>query len=217
MVSDAFWRMCTLLPIPLIKCTCCGGGIRQSRGFTWWNPKAIINSIPALDDRCSVTTECALVMCPKEIERAGLLWIGKRYYPSQKGFLREAKEMGLSRRIPALPRDFKIGNDVVFLAHPEAVYVSSVADESDDAIISHYKQVAPELFEGKRPLIKQHAEVLNWWYMPAAFLATAPRVQYVIDKEKDTEKKIAALVKKGVELVDVQREQMEIVYEGSDE
>ena len=32
---------CGLLPIELVRCPCCGGGVKPSRGFTWINPEAL--------------------------------------------------------------------------------------------------------------------------------------------------------------------------------
>jgi hypothetical protein len=53
--------------------------------------------------------------------RAGLLWIGAAFYPTPEAFMEEAQRMGVSRRISAVPRDFKVGETWVALAHPKAI------------------------------------------------------------------------------------------------
>jgi len=53
---------------------------------------------------------------PEIIGRAGLLWIGERFYRTPADFDREAKVLGISRRIAAVPRGFKLG-DWILLAH----------------------------------------------------------------------------------------------------
>jgi len=48
------------------------------------------------------------------------LSVGRQHYTAP-GFMREAAERGISKRIGALPRDFKVGESWVYLAHLDAV------------------------------------------------------------------------------------------------
>jgi len=59
--------------------------------------------------------------------RASLLWVGEKFY-SVEEFMKEAREMGVSRRITAIPRGFELGKTWVFLAHIRAVLVPVMAD-----------------------------------------------------------------------------------------
>jgi hypothetical protein len=56
--------------------------------------------------------------------QVGLLWVGEKFYPTPYDFSQEAGVMGISRRIPALPKDFKLGETWVFLAHQKACWES---------------------------------------------------------------------------------------------
>jgi RNA polymerase subunit RPABC4/transcription elongation factor Spt4 len=53
-------------------------------------------------------------------DRVGLIWIGAVHYPTPQSFMREAAEMGVSRRITAVPRDFVIGETWILLGHRRA-------------------------------------------------------------------------------------------------
>jgi hypothetical protein len=130
LVSSAGGISCCRLPIPLTVCPCCGEGIKQARGWVWVNPTKLLPPAPCLN--ASGTTQLVergmtrqLVACPGSDpahfgERAGMLWVGKAFYPTAGHFTHEANTMGVSRRIKALPQGFKLGEQWVLLAHPEA-------------------------------------------------------------------------------------------------
>jgi hypothetical protein len=113
---------CCKLPIALHVCPTCGHGVRQTRGWTWIDPR------PWLKGICKAS-EMASMLCPASHpdnlgERVGLLWIGRQFYPTPGHFTHEAALQGVSRRITAIPRGFVVGEHWVFLAHPEAVAVN---------------------------------------------------------------------------------------------
>lgn len=123
LVSGGAGIPCCRLPLPLTVCPCCGAGIKQSRGWTWINPSLMFGE--------SYKPECNA--CPagnpaKMGERAGLLWIGERFYKTPADFNREANSHGISRRISAIPRGLKLGETWVLLAHPKAVSVEVPAE-----------------------------------------------------------------------------------------
>jgi hypothetical protein len=80
--------------------------------------------------------------------RAGLLWIGERFYPSPSHFIAESDSLGISRRLSAIPRDLEIGKTWVFLAHPRADFV----DGADAAGV--FRIFKPERLER---IVKQSA------------------------------------------------------------
>jgi hypothetical protein len=53
--------------------------------------------------------------------KAGLLWVGAQFYPTIEHFEAEAKALGVSRRITAIPRDFEMGKTWILFAHPRGV------------------------------------------------------------------------------------------------
>lgn len=122
---------CERLPWLLDKCPCCGGQYRQSRGFTWIDPMSMFD--PYTEPRCTATVYPELYnddlfakhrheqcwMCNPELlgSKAGLIWIGEKFYARPVNFLKEAEIMGISRKLGALPNGFRVGEHVIFLAH----------------------------------------------------------------------------------------------------
>lgn len=108
-------QFCGKLPIPLEICPCCGRGIKPSRGWTWVDATRLFAGEKCKAPKC--------VDCPmaKGLGRAGLLWIGTCYYPSPQTWTEEALALGVCRRIPAVPNDFKLGTTWVLVAHRQAI------------------------------------------------------------------------------------------------
>lgn len=46
-----------------------------------------------------------------------LMGVGQRFYPTPKDFINEAKNLGVSKRIPTIPRFFCFGRSKVWLVH----------------------------------------------------------------------------------------------------
>lgn len=110
---------CGNLPLPLGHCPVCTQGIKPARGWTWIEPPRLFQVAPA----CCAPHALGCARCPVGgalPERAGLLWVGEAFYATPSDFDREAQELGISRRIPALPRGFEAGKTWVFLAHRSA-------------------------------------------------------------------------------------------------
>jgi hypothetical protein len=102
------------LPIELHVCPTCNGGIKQTRGWQWINPQ------PWLTGECTRAERTCPAANPEGLgKRVGLLWIGARFYPTPANFMTEARTLGVSRRITAVPRGFELGKSWVFLAHPK--------------------------------------------------------------------------------------------------
>jgi hypothetical protein len=115
---------CHRLPIPLDVCPVCNAGIHFSRGYTWIEPRPLLGLCEAVEScHClAAIRETGLVcpVCDPPAGRAGLLWVGQQYY-SPTSFVVEALEMGVSKRIAQVPREFKVGETWVYLAHKHAV------------------------------------------------------------------------------------------------
>lgn len=120
--SDGPTFPCGRLPIPVATCPCCGYGIRPARGWTWVDGDKFLaeaGDCQASDAHCRT--------CPLErllfegIGRAGLLWIGEKFYPNTVEFLYEAEQFGISRRITQVPKGFVVGETFVLLAHRKAI------------------------------------------------------------------------------------------------
>jgi hypothetical protein len=127
---------CDRLPIPLAVCPTCKHGIKQSRGWTWINLDAMVEGVHR---NCEDEFPCPICMDTGNMGEVGLVWIGERFYKTPDEFMSEAKKLGISRRIPAVPRGFEVGKTWVILAHPKAVRCEecakrafSLSTEQDD-------------------------------------------------------------------------------------
>lgn len=135
LVAPALGEPCHRLPFLLVCCPTCGEGFAPARGWTWVDavklfggdaraPTCCIPIRPTFDGahcpRCVVCTPTLLWNEANGHGRAGLLWIGERFYPTPEHFAHEAATLGVSRRISALPRGFELGTTWVLLAHRSA-------------------------------------------------------------------------------------------------
>jgi len=115
--SGGYGRHCGALPIELSVCPTCHAGIKPARGWTWVNLAAL-----AAVRGCNKQGGCG--DCPiadAVIQEVGLIWVGEKFYPTATNFSEEANRMGISRRISAIPRKFKLGETWVALAHRKAI------------------------------------------------------------------------------------------------
>jgi hypothetical protein len=77
-----------------------------------------------------------------KITKAGLIWVGKAFYDKPEDWMREADQMGISRRIQSVPKDFVLGETWVAAAHIEAIPGSAFPVE---------KKPEPGIFQIFRP------------------------------------------------------------------
>lgn len=124
LVGGSLSEPCPKLPIELHNCPTCGGGIHQTRGFTWILPDPLLDpgdhGSPKHDAVCPLGHRMQVDHW-QHGEKAGLIWIGAAFYKTPEDFMVEAARMGVSRRISTVPRDLVIGETWVALAHPKAV------------------------------------------------------------------------------------------------
>lgn len=177
---------CGKFPIPLSICPTCNCGIKPTRGWTWVDGDAL-----AKQTTCRFGLDFPFSLdygtCPmsRPLGRVGLLWVGGAYYKTPADWTNEAVAQGVSRRVKALPKGFVLGETWVFVAHREAI------------------QVEPGLGSDT---VKFAAGVFH------AFKPTA--VEYIV-KGDETEEQIAAMEKRGITPVRIERveEQPELVAE----
>lgn len=149
---------CERLPYRLHSCPTCGGGIRHSRGFTWIEPVKILSGPPECkgiwktptglirEHKHDVCPVCRpQVACPLgEQQKSGLIWIGHQYYRTPHEFIDEALSMGVSRKVPAIPRGLHLGRTWIYLGHLAAMHD---ADESGSrkGLITAYQPTRVDL------------------------------------------------------------------------
>lgn len=111
---------CISLPYNVGVCPCCFEGIKFSRGYKWIVPNKLFINI---EDTCSgfIKSTCPIKNdCPlKTKEKSGILWVGNQFY-TPEAFIEEAIQYGVSKRISAVPNNFKIDKTWVFLSHKSA-------------------------------------------------------------------------------------------------
>lgn len=118
LVAGAPSAPCGKLPLELTVCPCCGQGIKCSRAWTWVDADALFANAS-----CKLgPAECS--PCPAvggHMGRAGLIWVGEKFYPFPDDFTAEAAKQGISRRIKSIPHGFQIGKTWVLFAHLRAI------------------------------------------------------------------------------------------------
>ena len=206
LVAPGMGHPCMRLPLPLHACPTCSGGIKPSRSWTWIEPQKLFEAAPpcplepALPGivgnsrvahgkvrRTQLHVECRVCFAGHAMPagRHGLLWIGEGFYKKPEDFLAEAKRMGVSRKVSAIPKGFKLGETIVYLAHRYAV--------------------APQISEG---FVEQGLPE-NAHGTPGIFAIFKPAgVDLVIDDEKNVPEraeKLAEQVGAGVRIVKVVR------------
>lgn len=174
---------CDRLPLPLITCPVCGQGIKVSRGFTEINPFQLWG----LHDNCKDKFHPCLVCDPRE-ETAYIMGVGSKYY-TQESFLKEANNMGISKRIPFIPKRLFLGITVIYLAHPKAVEVKQ------PAILQEAMSIL-EQSETKQPKLLEVEKVERALGIFCAFIPHG--IEQLVRESDLTDKKREELEKRGI-------------------
>lgn len=165
------WACCKF-PFPLTVCPTCGAGIHVSRGWTWVEPGELFQPPDCQAHDRKLWAGATLRPCPladpKTMGRAGLLWVGEKFYKSPGDFLQEARDQGISRRISVVPRGFKPGKTWVLLAHRKGYAIGGNLETNQS----------------------------NW--LPAIFAVFRPRaIEYVV-KGDETDEELERLAGRGL-------------------
>ena len=176
---------CDRLPMPLTVCPVCGQGIKVSRGFTKINPHRLFGKHRDCDDRGPYPC----FMCEPKDEPAFIMGVGAGYYKTPEVFLDEATSMGISKRIPFIPKGLELGKTVIYLAHPKACEVKvAPALQQAMGILEEARTKQPRLLETERNEKKL-----------GIFCAFIPkRVEKLIWESELTDEKRERLEKRGI-------------------
>jgi len=183
--------VCDRLPYLLEVCPTCGAGIKFTRGFTWIDWDKYASNHEDCEEVFSGTfyPEKLCPICRPDMHQQpyGLLWCGESFY-TPGSFIKEALEMGVSKRIAAVPKNLKLGETWILFAHKKAVQMTVVENVS-------------ELWEqtretGKAPDINEVGQLVD---VPGIFYAFRPqRLELLIWQKDATDEKLAELEKKGI-------------------
>ena len=196
--------VCDRMPIPLEQCPHCGHGIKHFMGYKWITPAVILEGdhFPFVHkSHCRCKEHCPACYPNRHFGakgQAGLIWVGAQHYNPEE-FMAESKKLGVSRRINALPRGFKIGKTWVFAAHIHAITEPHRA--SDAAVFTSKPGIITAFKPQKIERIVLQSE-----------LTIYRRVKHVIDAGQADRVKIHAMkiyerlnkdIKRGITLVAV--------------
>ena len=195
LVSKGLGAACDKLPVPVEVCPTCGCGIKVTRGFTWIDPSKLAADVPCKKPHCRI--------CPLggQVKKAGLLWIGERYYKQPEDWEKEVMSMGASRRIHTIPRGFVIGETWVLVAHRKVYMPDAGKPATPTKSTAH---------------VNQGKEQDALFYRRAIFHAFKPdAVEYVV-KGDETKQELKDLEKRGITPVKVVKldEKGKVVREG---
>ncbi len=191
LAGEFFFKSCDRLPLELKVCSVCGQGIKVGRGFTKINPYELWGIHAPLRKKlyfdketfkvtdtgspCSDIHPCNI--CDPKDQAAYIMVVGTKFYATPEEFIEEGKLLGISKRIPFVPKDFKINSTVIYLAHHKAV-----------------KLLLPTECSQEKLLDTDHTE-----YRTGIFAAFIPqRVEGIIWKRRADEKTLQALKKRGI-------------------
>jgi len=183
LVGSGIHFSCDALPLEITPCPTCHFTIPFTRGFLWVHKDYLWYKTEGhyySREGCKCHHEgrlfCPICFPNKNIEdNALLMWCGSKYYTPDE-FVKEAQEMGVSKRIAEIPKDLVLGKTWVLLAHPKV----------------------PFWVEGKQQNLKGEAmneRVEN----PAIFYVFQPqKIEMLIWKSEATSQHILELKKKGI-------------------
>jgi hypothetical protein len=138
------------------------------------------------------------ILCLNPPERAGLMWVGSKFY-TPGSFMKEALEVGASKRINAIPKGFVVGETWVILAHRQAAMKIFDRHEFDKKGNCEYCGQAELDILGRNgsslPQCKRK--------MPGIFSAFKPdRIEKLVDDDTPQEE-IEQLEKRGITVIKV--------------
>ena len=116
LVAKGAWASCDRLPLEVCACPVCGEGVHFPRSPRKVNPKKLFGQHYE-SAGCTCPTTCQV--CNSQDEVAYLLGVGAQYTP--ESFLLEAHTMGVSKRVPAVPKELKLGETWVYLVHRKGI------------------------------------------------------------------------------------------------
>lgn len=194
LVTGGLGASCDRLPFEAKVCPCCGEGIKQGLGWKWvetflmfeGNHKGVETKEKnkAGIKICRCPAGCS-VCNPVEGEKAGLMWIGTKFYPTPDDFLKEGAKMGISKRIKCIPNGFEIGTTKILLAHPKAIKKNVSINSVED----------PEL----KADMEAKGETFREIYLPGIFAVFTPsKIEQLVQEKKATKTALKKLEKRGI-------------------
>jgi len=192
---------CDLLPLPITPCPTCHFTIPFTRGFLWIHRDYLSYRSEGhyySKDGCKCSKFCPICYPHQNIlqDEAMLMWVGSKFY-SPESFVKEAMEMGVSKRIAEIPKGLILGATWVLLAHSKVPF--DVGREGTKVYVNVAEGSQPVIKEGvvvsERNILKNSEPV----YKPAIFYAFRPtKLEFLIWQSEATAKRLDELKTKGL-------------------
>jgi len=194
LVGSGIATPCDLLPLPIEPCPTCGFTLPFTRGFIWIHRNYVLHRRIVIDPSfnklglgrpkdCSCPANCPICF-PSSIEqeKVMLLWVGSRYY-TPDSFVKEAQEMGVSKRIADIPKGLKLGSTWVLLAHKKVPFQRPIIP-----VERATESYEPTIFLKTEPI-----------YKPAVFYAFKPtKIEMLIWQRDTAPQRLEELKKKNI-------------------
>lgn len=190
LISGGLGSDCCKLPIRLEVCPTCGHGIKPSRGWTWIAPIDWLGDKKDRDancQRCPLGESNLLIEDQHGVEKArmGLLWIGGSFY-TPCSWVRESEQMGVSRRISAIPKDFVLGETWIAVAHRE---FWTEGDQKIPAIFHLFKPTAIQYIVKPRDGQKKLKRMIKRGITPVKIERVGEQTEAIPAKKKRRRKR----------------------------
>ena len=139
---------CDRLPYELHYCPTCGSGLQFSRNFQWldWLKFAGEHSKDICVDKMKQIMPCYVCQPQEYSQPYGILWVGEAFYTPQS-FIKEALELGVSKRIPFIPKELKLGETIVLFAHKKGVTKQTGEDNEPEYFPAVFYAFKPQRIE----------------------------------------------------------------------
>jgi len=120
--------------------------------------------------------------------------VGEKYYKTPGDFIAEGARLGISKRIPFIPKELELGKTIVYLAHPKACQVKhSVALQQAMSVVNAVENMG---FPMTNPPLLDAEKVE---YKTGIFSAFIPhRVEKLIWGKDATPEELKNLEKRGI-------------------
>ena len=216
LVGSGMSVSCDRLPILLEVCPTCNEGLKFSR-----NPRQIdafkmfgvhgavvqgfFEACPeAVSPEAIPESYCYVCRPPSDVP-SYIMGVGERHY-TPESFCKEALEMGVSKRVPNIPKNIVIGKSVVFLSHKKAIVHKTLkcpkckSDKIADCPGSTNKEPLADInYICQDCLLEFEIPLIEETYQHGIFYAFKPqRIERIYWKSEDTPELREKLGKQGI-------------------
>jgi hypothetical protein len=171
LVSGGVGEPCERLPVPIVTCDHCKRpGIEFTRSIQWIGVSYALSGARACaftPDHCTRCVICQPVLMEREADpkdKFAIMWIGESHYATPLDWAKESNQLGVSRRLSAIPKEMVLGKSWVLVAHNSAItkkcetckglgYVGEAAKDADpcETCDGKGKIGTPGIFHAFRP------------------------------------------------------------------